>query len=334
LRETILLGGAVLALALRQRSVGTLLALIGFVVFTVELPTGGGIDPHANRKFYERILHARERVESIRHGQAIRFWYDSRDPAALDYIALNSTYLYQYSLLSSDFPRGACSSEIDPAGLVVVLSSDERMPEIARGALGECWRGFGVKPVVEEVDVQKRDDRPYTMAVLQAEPDFSMRRSLRAVFNSAGQANLQPVENSTEPVPFPLDRWTVCNQKSDMPAMKVASGGVAVRTPRRQYAFALTYGPLVAPENGRYRFALQYRPRSGHFCFGARFMDESAWLATDIAGHPAGSGSELAFWVDLTRGQTFLLRIANSNDTGDGAASFLMQKVTAIQLNR
>jgi hypothetical protein len=346
IRPTALAGGAALAMALvlRRRTAGILLAIAGFTLltsevrftsiapFTSEIRNQAPATAHAYRQDYERIMHARERVESIRNGRAIRFWYNSHEPAVLDYFALNSTYLYQYSLLSANFPRGACSTEIDPAGVVVVLSSDERAPEIARGALGDCWRGFGVKPVVAEVDVQKWAGAPYIMAVLSAEPDSSMRRPLRAIFNSSGQADLQPVETSTEPVPLPLDRWTLCNQKSDMPTMKAASGGVAVRTPRRQYAFALTYGPLVAPEDGRYRFALKYRPRSGRFCFGARFTDESGWLATDITGHPAGSGRELAFWVDLTRGETFLLRIANNNDTGDGAASFLMEEVTAIKL--
>ncbi len=346
IRQTALAGGGALAMALvlRRRTAGIVLALAGFAVLTSEARFSS-IAPfiseirnqvpaasHAYHQDYERLMHARERVESIRHGHVIRFWYDSHEPAVLDYFALNSIYLYQYSLLSANFPQGACSAGIEPGSVVVVLSSKERMPEIARSALGDCWRGFGVKPVVEEVDVQKRDDGPYLMAVLKAEADFSARRPLRAVFNSAGKADLQPVEDSPEPVPFPLDRWTVCNQKSDMPAMKAASGGVAVRTPRRQYGFALTYGPLVAPENGRYRFALKYRPGSGHFCFGARFVDESGWLATDIAGHPAGSGRELAFWVDLKRGETFLLRIANNNDTGDGAASFLMEEVTAIKL--
>jgi hypothetical protein len=344
--QTALAGGSALAMALvlRRRTAGILLAIAGFAVltsevrftsiapFTSEIRNQIPIGSHGYRQDYERLMHARERIESIRNGHVIRFWYDAHEPGLLDYYALNSTYLYEYALLSTNFPQGACSKEIEAGSVVVVLSSNARMPDTARSALGDCWRRFGVKPVVAEVDVQQRAGGPYTMAMLKAEADLSTRRPLRAVFNSAGRADLQLVENSTEPVPFPLDRWTVCDRKSDAPTMQAGSRGAAVRTPRSQYAFALTYGPLVAPENGRYRFALQYRPGSGQFCFGARFADESGWLGTDIAGHPAGSHREMAFWVDLKGGEPIFLRIANNNYTGDGAASFLMEEVTAFEL--
>src|ERR1039457_6356703 len=85
--ETVLLGGAVLglALALRQRSVGTLLALVGFFIFTVEFRVDLGIDPHGNHRLYERIMQARDRVEYLRDGHPVRFWFDERDPDAYDY---------------------------------------------------------------------------------------------------------------------------------------------------------------------------------------------------------------------------------------------------------
>jgi len=334
-----------MALVLRRRAVGILLAIAGFAVltsevrftsipFTSEIRNQIPAAPHLYRQDYERLMHARERIEAIRNGHGIRFWYDAHEAGFLDYLALNSTYLYLYALQSAEFPQGACIAAAEPANVVVVLSSNARMPEIARTALRNCWRGSGLTSVVEEVDVQKPAGGPYSMAVLEAKTDFSIWHPLRAVFDSMGRANLQLVESPAEPVPFPPDRWTVWNQKSDIPTMKITSNGVAVHTPRSRYAFALTYAPLVAPEDGRYRFALKYRPGSGQFAFGARLVDESGWLGTDIAGHPAGSDREMAFWVDLKRGETILLRIANNNYTGDGAASFLMEEVTAIKLGR
>jgi hypothetical protein len=136
-RETILLGGALLALALalRRRSVGTWLALIGFVVFTLESQTGGSADPHANRKLYERIMQARERVEHLRDGHPVWFWYDARDPDYYDYLALNSTYVANYSWLGlkPDFPRHGCDRTVDPGALIVVSSRDR--------ARRRRWRG-------------------------------------------------------------------------------------------------------------------------------------------------------------------------------------------------
>jgi hypothetical protein len=338
-RETVLLGGAllVLALVLRQRSVGTWLALIGFVVFTVESQTTGSTDPHANRKLYQRIMQARERVEYLRDGHQVWFWYDAQDPDYFDYLALNSTYIRAYSWLGPkpDFPRHACDRAVAPGALIVVSSRNPQAPEAARTMLADCWHASGIQPRVEDVEVLQQSDQPYTVAMLKAVADFSTWRPLGAVFDSTGTAHLQLIENPTGPVPLPLDRWTVyTNLKSDIPTMQVAPGGVAVRTPRRQYALALTYTPLVAPESGRYRFALRYRPGSGHFAFGARYADESGWLGIDIAGYPVGSSHEFAFWATVTRGDTILLRISNNNDNGDGATSFLMEQLTAIKLNQ
>jgi hypothetical protein len=320
---------------LRRRRAGTLLALVGFVVFTVESSTRAGADPHANRKLYERIMRARERVEYLRDGHPVWFWYDEHDPDFSDYVALNSTYVGAYSWLEpkQDFPQGGCGRRVELGDLIVVSSRNRQAPEVARTILAGCWSSFGIKPAVEEVDVLQSGDRPYTVTMLKADADLLARRPLGIVFDSTGRPDLRLVGNFTAPVPFPLDRWTVyMNQKSDIPTVKVASAGLAVRTPRRQYALALTYAPLIAPESGRYRFALKYRPGSGHFSFGARAVDESGWLGQDIAGHPAGSSREVAFWVNLMRGDTILLRISNNNDAGDGAASFVMEQLTGIKL--
>ena len=337
-RETIWFGCALLALALawRQRGAGTLLALVGFAIFTVELRPAGDTDPHANRKLYERVLRVRERIEYLRDGHPVWFWYDEHDPNYSDYLALNSTYLAGLSWLGPkpDFPRHGCDRTIEPGALIVVSSRDKQAPELARTTLADCWRASGVKPEVEEVDLLQPGDKPYIVAMLKAVADFSSWRPLGVVFDSNGRAELHLVENSAGPVPLPLDRWTVYPQKPEMPTMKAAYGGILVRTPRRQYALALTYPPLVAPESGRYRFALKYRPGSGHFSFGARYADESGWLGIDIAGYPARSSHEFAFWASVERGDTILLRISNNNDTGDGAASFRMEQLTAIRLDQ
>ena len=117
-------------------AVGTLLALVGFVVFTVELRTGGGTDPHANRKLYERIMQARERVEYLRDGHPVRFWYDEHDPDYSDYLALNSTYVADYSWLGPkpDFPRHGCGRTVDPGALIVVSSRNSARRRKWRGA--------------------------------------------------------------------------------------------------------------------------------------------------------------------------------------------------------
>jgi hypothetical protein len=173
--------------------------------------------------------------------------------------------------------------------------------------------------------------KPYTMAMIKRAADFSTWRPLRAVFDATGKAELQLAGNATQPVPLPLDRWTVGSREKGRTSIRLTSAGLALRTPRAAYDAAVSYGPLIAPSTGRYRFALKYRPESGYFTFGARPLDESTYLAQDVAACPAGNDLEKTFWVDLKRGEAILLRIANNNPNGDGAASFLMEEVTAVE---
>ena len=318
-----------LALVLRRRQTGVLLAMAGFAVLTAGV-ANEAVLLHGTRAEYERVMHARERIESVRHGGAVWFWFNESDPGSPDYFALNATYMAEFSRMGTAFPRYGCDVKLETGALVVVSSRNERVPETASGVLRDCWRAFGMKPVVEEVDRFQPSDRPYTVAMIGAEADSALRHSLYPVFDSAGEASLRIVENSTAPVAFPPERWIRWQHQADNGTMHLTPVGMAVRTPRRPFAYAMSYPPLVAPVAGRYRFALQYSHRSGQFSFGARPPDDSRYLAADAVGHREGNLRELCFWLDLKRGETVLLRVANNNNFGDGAASFLIEKLSAI----
>jgi len=334
-RETALAAAGVLALALvlRRRQTGTLLAMAGFALLTAGVVTEA-VNLHGTRAQYERVMHARERVDSVRHGGAVWFWFNQSDPDSPDYFALNNTYMAEARRLGTAFPEYGCDVKLETGALVVVSSRDERAPEMASGILRDCWRAYGMKPVVEEVDRFQPGGRPYTVAMIAAEADSSLRHSLRPVFDSTGKASLEIVENSTAPVAFPPERWFPLQHQTDNGAMQITPGGIAVRTPRGPYAYAFGYPPLAAPVTGRYRFALQYSHRSGQFCFGARPADDSRYLATDAVGHREGNIRELCLWLDLKRGETVRLLVANNNNFGVGAASFVIEKLSAVEVDQ
>jgi hypothetical protein len=322
-------GALALALVLRRRQTGVLLAMAGFAFLTAGVVTET-VQLHGTRAEYERVMDTRERIESVRHGGAVWFWYNESDPDIPDYFAVNATYLAEFSRLGTAFPQYGCDVKLETGALVVVSSRDQRAPETASGVLADCWRAQGMKPEVEEVDGFQRSDRPYTVAMIEAVADSSLRHPLRPVFDATGKASLQIVENSTEPVAFPPERWIRWQKQTDNASMQITPAGIAVRTPRLPYAWAVGYPPLVAPVTGRYRFALQYSHRSGEFCFAACRSDDSPYLATDVAGHRDGDIRELCLWLDLKRGETVLLRVANNNNLGPGAASFLIEKLSAV----
>jgi hypothetical protein len=245
-RETAMAGAGALALALvlRRRQTGVLLAMAGFALLTA-----GGVTEtvqlHGTRAQYERVMRARERIERVRHGGAVWSWFNESDPDSPDYFALNATYMAEVSRLGTAFPQYGCEVKLETGALVVVSSRDERAPETASSVLQGCWRAFGMKPVVEAVDRFQGTGHPYTVAMIGAEADSSLRHSLRPVFDSTGQASLQIVENSTAPVAFPPERWIPLQHQTDNGAMQITPGGIAVRTPRGPYAYAIGYPPLA-----------------------------------------------------------------------------------------
>jgi hypothetical protein len=330
-RETALAaaGALALALVLRRRQTGVWLAMAGFGLLTAGVVTEA-VRLHGTRAEYERVMQARERVDSVRHGGAVWFWFNQSDPDSPDYFGLNNTYMAESRRLGTAFPQYGCNIKLETGALVVVSSSSERAPETASGVLRDCWRAQGMKPEVDEVDRFQRSGRPYTVAMIEAVADSSLRHPLRPVFDVTGKASLQIVEDSTEPVAFPPERWIRWQKQTDNTSMQITPAGIAVRTPRLPYAWAVGYPPLVAPVTGRYRFALQYSHRSGAFCFAACRSDDSPYLATDVAGHRDGDVRELCLWLDLKRGETVLLRVANNNNLGPGAASFLIEKLSAV----
>src|SRR5271157_2867480 len=119
-----------LALLLRRRAAGTWLALGGFAAYcslslaqTSRLEWG---NLHGDREQYQRVMQARERIEAIRQGWDIRFWYDKREPAFFEYFALNGTYLEEFKRLGANFPDG-CEERIERGTVAVVTSANPDM---------------------------------------------------------------------------------------------------------------------------------------------------------------------------------------------------------------
>lgn len=346
-RQTAWIGGCAFAMALilRRRPAGVLLALTGSAILASDLRfvprfvSPAGVlqappqSPHEYRDVYERVMHSRENIESVRNGNPIRFWYDRHDPAVRDYIALNSTYLYQYSLLGPDPAKRACDDAVETGALIVVLSRDDAVPEAARRKLTDCWAKFGIAATVAGIDAVNSEDGPYTMTILKASEVPSVRHSVQVVFDSSGRGQMQPPDQTATPANFPLDRWNEWVAKDEHSSVRPVPGGLAVTTPDGQYAWGAMYSPVIATADGRYRFALRYKPRSGRFAFGGYAGDSSHWLAVTQVGRLLPEGDyEMAIWVDLKRGDGILLRIENVNPTGNHPASLLMEQLTAVRM--
>ena len=325
----VLVGGCLLALglALRQRTVGILAAIAGLAIFISLARFGMPTDPHAYRRQYEALMRARERIETIRNGGYVRFWYDAHDPDVQDFDALSSTYLWSFSLWGNGFPEPPRDVDVPPGTLFVVLSSNRGpVSELARTTLSSCWEPYGMRATPVESDVFAYSSRRYTMELLRAEGDPARWRPLRAVFDPNGKGHLQPVEGSMAPAAMPPDLWTGVNEQY----LQRVAGGVRVHAPRASGVLVATYPTLVAPTAGRYRFALRYKLGNGEPIFGASIGDGSSWLAASPHRHPVENDHEVNFWVDLESGQEIHLGIMN--DSEKPPASYLMKAVTAVEV--
>jgi len=317
------------ALFVRHTAAAALLAIAGFGLLTAETRPPAGASPHEARRNYERIVQTRERLELVRRGRRIDFWYDEKDPELPNYSSLVSTYIYNQSFFSTGFPQFACGSSTAPDTGVVVLSTRKGAAELARRLLADCWRKDGLLARVEHAGVVEGITQPYTVAAIFATPNPAVRHPLRAVFDGAGGGVLATLDHLPDAAAFPLDRWRMEPRTS----AHSSPAGLQVRTPRAAFAFALTYPPLTAPATARYSFTIDYQPGAGWFAFGLCQPGRYNWMGVGTSQNRFQPPRQVVVFADLKQGETFELAIENNNNDGPGAASFAIQEVHAVMLD-
>ena len=324
-----LLGSAVLvaAFVFRKHRIGTLLALVGLFTFTVASRLTLHPEPHLHRQEFERIAKLRDRVEAVRNNGSIHFWFNESDPDALDYIALNSTYVGERSWLHG-FPKGGCQQQVYPHDLIVVESTLENSTAIAVGGLATCWERFGLAPSVTSTFAAIRSNQPYTVTLVKAEEQSALIHPLIAAVSADGTFSLVPSADNTSK-PLPPSRWKLIGDKT-ADLQYYSDGTLRVTTRPARYAAALLYPSLVATADGRYRFTLKYSPRSGYFSLSliAKGRGVAAKVTSNEGIYLKGLDRELGLWVELKKGEVFDLSVSNNNNFEDRPASVVIDELT------
>lgn len=333
------LAGAVIlaaSFAARRRAGGAILSLLGFGLL---LAPGialryGGLEPHQFRRQYESIIHARSRIEAVRQGHAVRFWYDGKDRAMPDGTALSSTYLWSASLVAESFSPSPCDAELVPSTILAVISADPAHGwEFAQSTLAGCWNGRGLRAVPVESDVIDRGSYRYTLSLLRVEPIPGEWIPLAAVAGADGQVVLRDAPDAAPPAAFPPQFWSVAAGEDSRAQLRTVMDGVEVRTHARPESLAALYPTMAAPVTGWYRFRMRMWPGAGLVRFGAYGPGGAArWLGYSAQRYWNGSDSDIVFWVSLAAGQEFQLGLANDNEGVRLPASLLMKEVTAVRV--
>ena len=148
-------------------------ALAGFFVFTAlgVAPCYSGVEAHGYRNQYQALCRARERIETVRQGRPVRFWYDNEDRATIaDATALISTYSWTDSLLSQSFGTAPCDHEQAPLTIVAAIGPDpSHGAEFVASTLTRCWSGKGLRVAPVETDTIARGASSYRLSLVRVE---------------------------------------------------------------------------------------------------------------------------------------------------------------------
>jgi len=142
------IGITVIGLLLHRRTAGTILGLAGLTVFCVSsrAVTSPGMD---GGDIFRRISSGMEIAERVRGDRPIRFWFDQNDPYSAEFHALNSCYLWGYTVVTYHFPSLDKASVADNT-VVVVPSS--KLDVTAQAVEAFAARGSSAKFLGRERD--------------------------------------------------------------------------------------------------------------------------------------------------------------------------------------
>ncbi len=279
---------------------------------------------HAGRDSFVRISHAADAIDAVRGNEFVWFWYSGTDPHFDEFHALNSIYLWGYSLIGNQFPAIQPGVSITDGALIVIPSSSGEVFSCANQALYS--RIFRMEPVAR----REISEGGVSYSLWFARTRFDSSRldpqQLRPC-ESGDCSALAEAESAS--AALPLAGWML---SSDAHTRSKSAGGISMTTPQDRQRYASRFGPLLAESAGRYLFKLQYRLENGGISFGAKSLDESRWL--EQAHIPVSQPGERTAVLSLeaAAGETFWLMIGNRHPLGDYPSRVTIQGLEAYRL--
>jgi hypothetical protein len=302
-------------------------SLGGFFLFTA-LGVGarfGGIDAHAFRNQLQALSNARERIETNRRGKLVRFWYDGKDPAPANAVALAATYLDEENLLNRSSSKPSCNTDVSPPELVASIEP----------TLSACWSENGLRAIRVETDAVGHGSASYEMALLRVETAPGAWRPMLPEFQPHSPGILRETPDAGSPPEFPLQDWALPPGKETLGELRAAPAGLNLRTRVGPKLVAAVFPAMTVRVAGRYRFALRYSPGAGAVALGVHLgnggRDGGRWLVSSAQPAWTGNDYEMTCWVDLAANQELQLALINNSDARR-PASLLLKSLTAVRI--
>jgi len=277
--------------------------------------------PYERLHIFARITQAMKLIERERQGGDVRFWFSTYEPFGREYHSLNSTYLWGYTQIGSEFPKVPAEAVFHPGMLVVVPSANRHSGAIAVAA----FRRPGLRlRIVSQTPIQSGGEQ-YFLNFLRVELDPEQYVAQGISFDGTRAVwRLGDIDSVAE---LPPEKWQPCRNTQEHNRLDPEPGGIAVNAPEQQVCIA-EYGPLIASETGQYTFLLAYTQFSGadpHFAT----EEGVAPMAGRITLMRAPGKGRLQQWeASLHAGERFGLRIGKDQGM---EAQILIQHLRAFR---
>lgn len=301
-------------------------ALVGSHLTCVS--TGYGFaERHATRDAFARVSEAANTVDAVRQGEPVRFWYSKDDPRFYEFHALNSIYLWGYTMISNEFPAILPAATYAPGSLLVIASSNADAGEVLAQANGSLKEKTFAAELVERREIH-RGDVSYSLWFVRVGYDYSQLDA--RTLQPCAQDECQNLVAGPASVDLPLDGWVACEFPGLESSVERAAGGIRITTVPVRFGNAAKYGPLIPDSDGRYLFRLKYGLLSGAMTFGALSEDESEWLARATIPISRRADQIALLSLEAEAGEPFWLMIANNHPAGDYPSGYVIQELEAF----
>jgi hypothetical protein len=284
-------------------------------------------DRHVVRDEFARVAKAANTVDAVRQGEPVRFWYSKDDPRFYEFHALNSIYLWGYTMISNEFPAILPAAVYAPGSLLVIPTSNNDANDVLAQANDALNGKTFAAELVEHREVRE-GDVSYSLWFVRVEYDYSQLqpRTLQPCANG----ECQSLVAGSASADLPLDGWVACEYPGLESAMERSAGGIRITTVPARFGNAAKYGPLVPTASGRYLFRLKYGLESGGITFGALSEDESEWLARATIPISRRADQTALLSLEAEAGKPFWLMTANNHPAGDYSSGYVIEELEAF----
>lgn len=289
-------------------------------------PTDWHVEP-MDRASFLRVTDSLKLIREHTGEAPLKFWYNLHEPSGDEFNAINSAYLWGYTMISQDFPAFPPVSPPEIGATGVILSNRNDALQQANQALHSSHLEAR-KLAARRID---RNGVSYQLLFFDVQALGTERQLPLKLSLTPGRPMQLAPSSAGDSAALPKEQWVLCYYPHSKARLELRQDGVVVTTHDTPYAYGAKYGPLTVVKTGNYRFVLNYKIIDGGLVFGILSGDESHWMSQSAAAHKTrGNGTRIVA-LPLKAGERVFLLVTNTLHSGsEQSSTFLIRSVQAF----